>query len=123
MKAKIIKDYKKLDKEFIKLLKKEYPFGFEENLVTFNSINGEKIWALPYETENASYLIKMGNLSARAAAEEDDDDDDEFTSTESLKDDDFKVEGADDDDDSDLDVDDVDVADDDYDEDEDEDDD
>lgn len=84
-KKRIIKKYEQLEAELRKLINESYPDGFEENLISFQTPKGELELALPLETEEISYLIKMpkNNLP-----EKDDDDDssadDEIGGFESL---------------------------------------
>ncbi len=62
-KKRIIKKYEQLEPDVLKLIKQTYPDGFEENLITFQTPTGELALALPFETEETSYLIKMPNNS------------------------------------------------------------
>jgi hypothetical protein len=119
-KPRVIKDYDKLDPEIQEKIKLEYPTGYSENLIYFNNKEGKRVSALPFETEDKYYLVRMTVYEAERIIEEDDD----YDSTGSLKDsakeeyeskyadDEFMVAESD--------VEEVDdVADDDYDEDED----
>lgn len=58
-KKKIIKKYDQLSPELFKLFKETYPDGFEDSLISFQTPKGELEFALPLETEEISYLIKM----------------------------------------------------------------
>jgi DNA-directed RNA polymerase subunit delta len=58
-KKRIIKKYEQLPEDLLQLLKEKYPDGFEDNLITFENIKGEIEIALPLETEEVDYLIKM----------------------------------------------------------------
>jgi hypothetical protein len=69
-KKRIIKKYEQLGPDVLKLIKQTYPDGFEDNLITFQTPTGELALALPLETEDTSYLVKMPNNSLP----EDDDD-------------------------------------------------
>lgn len=71
-KKKIIKKYEQLTPELLKLIKQTYPDGYEESLITFQTIQGELALALPLETEEVSYLIRM----PRTVKSDDDDEDD-----------------------------------------------
>lgn len=57
--------------DLLRLVKLTYPDGFEDNLITFSSPKGELELALPLETDEVSYLIKMPK---DVAIEEDDND-------------------------------------------------
>jgi len=72
-KPKVIKDYEKLDPATREQIKLVYPYGFSENLVSFSSKEGKIITALPFETDEKYYLIKMSMLKAEQLIEEDDD--------------------------------------------------
>ena len=50
-----------------------YPDGFEDNLVSYYNKEGVKISALPFETEDIYYLIRMTISEARQIIEEDED--------------------------------------------------
>jgi len=72
-KPKVIKDYEKLDAATREQIKLVYPYGFSENLISFSSKNGKIITALPFETDEKYYLIKMSILEAEQIIEDDDD--------------------------------------------------
>ncbi len=78
-KKRIVKDYELLPEETIERVKVEYPYGFEENLITFINREGKKVSALPFETEEIYYLIRMTILEARQIIEDDEDYDDDGT--------------------------------------------
>tara|TARA_B100000497_G_scaffold85836_1_gene95635 strand:- start:1165 stop:1509 length:345 start_codon:yes stop_codon:yes gene_type:complete len=65
-KPKVIKAYDAIDNVLKKQLRQEYPYGFDKRLISFTNVKGKIITALPYETEDRQYLIKM--TSAMAAA-------------------------------------------------------
>lgn len=62
-KKKIIKKYEHLTGELVNLIKEAYPDGFEDELISIPLASGELALALPLETEEISYLIKMPNNS------------------------------------------------------------
>lgn len=72
-KPRIAKDYDKISEELLAKIKVEYPDGFENHLVNFTDAKGQKVSALPYEDEEAYYLIKMTKLEAKRIIEEDED--------------------------------------------------
>ena len=96
-KKRIVKDYDALPEEIINRIKAEYPYGFEGNLVSFTNKEGNKVSALPFETEEIYYLIRMTVREARQIIEDDDDYDDEGNLRDDFSSDEF--EGDDDDDD------------------------
>ena len=71
-KKRIIKKLEQLSDELLNLIKKQYPEGYEDSLITFNTPKGEIEIGLPLETEDTIYLIKMPKSSLPS----DDDDDD-----------------------------------------------
>jgi hypothetical protein len=75
-KKRIIKKFEQLSAELIALVKKEYPDGFEDSLITFQTPGGELASGLPLETEDTYYLIRMPKSSLP-------DDEDDFDNTES----------------------------------------
>jgi len=64
MKPRIIKAFDKLDTHLHELLKQKFPFGFEDYLISFTEKEGKYYKALPFETEEFSYLIKIDASSA-----------------------------------------------------------
>lgn len=81
-KPRVIKDYAKLDPEIQEKIKLEYPSGYSENLIYFNNKDGKRVSALPFDTEEKYYLVRMTIYEAERIIEEDDD----YDSTGSLKD-------------------------------------
>ncbi len=75
-KLRIIKDFDKLPKEVQAAVRAEYPNGFTHKLISYPGPKGVKIQALPFDMEDASYLVRMSILEARAPSAKDDDDDD-----------------------------------------------
>ena len=67
-KPKVIKAYDAIDNNLKKQLRLEYPYGFDKRLISFKDAKGKLITALPYETEDRQYLIKMTNAMAAAIA-------------------------------------------------------
>ena len=76
-KPKIIKDYNKLDKSLQEQIKLVYSDGFADNLIHFFDKNGIKVTALPFETEDKYYMLRMTENEAVSIVDEDDDYDDD----------------------------------------------
>jgi hypothetical protein len=76
-KKRIVKDYENLPEEIISRVKAEYPYGFADNLVSFTNKEGKRVSALPFETDEIYYLIRMTQQEAREIVADDDDYDDE----------------------------------------------
>jgi hypothetical protein len=72
-KPRIIKDYEKLDEAIQEQIKLEYPMGFSRNLIHFTNKDGLKVSALPFETEDKYYLVRMTVTEAKRIIEDDDD--------------------------------------------------
>jgi len=72
-KKKIVKDYEKLPPEVIEKVKEAYPSGYSGNLISYTNIDGLRVSALPFETEEFYYLIRMTVSEAKKFDEADDD--------------------------------------------------
>lgn len=72
-KKRVIKDFDKLEKEIQEQIKLSFPEGFSNNLIKFTNKDGLLVSALPFETEDAYYLVRMSIEEARALVEDDDD--------------------------------------------------
>jgi hypothetical protein len=101
-KKRIIKDYDALPSEILEQVKLKYPSGYADHLVSYNDKEGKKVSALPFETDDAHYLIRMTIMEAKRLMKEEEefDDDiairDELSGAEAAKE--FDGEGEDDDD-------------------------
>ncbi len=90
----VIKDYKSMTPDLMALLVEAYPDGFEYDTEYFTNAKGERVEAVPLETEDTKYLIKVSTtLVQNFEAFESDDDDDSDSDPE-----DFDTEGVEDDD-------------------------
>jgi hypothetical protein len=59
MRKRVIKDFRNLPEEIREAIREKYPSGYVIDLITFVDKDKHIIDALPYETEDISYLIKM----------------------------------------------------------------
>ena len=58
---RVIIDYSKLNQQLLDLLIEKYPDGYEYNdIMLFETRNGETIKALEIRTDDTIYLIKIG---------------------------------------------------------------
>lgn len=73
-KPRIIKDYDDLKSEVINQILSTYPNGFEKKLIQFKDPKGKLISALPFETEDYYYLIRMSRAEAMEMMTEDHED-------------------------------------------------
>ncbi|MGE4587212.1 MAG: hypothetical protein AB7D05_07710 [Mangrovibacterium sp.] len=78
-KPRVIKDYEKLDEAIKEQIKLVYPNGFSQHLISFTNKNGLLVSALPFETDEKYYLVRMTTQEAIDIISEDDDYDDEGT--------------------------------------------
>jgi hypothetical protein len=86
-KPKAIKDYEKLPEEMQERIKLFYPNGFSEHLIRFTDKDGKYVSALPFETEDKYYLIRMTNVQAQKIIKDDADYDEEGNLKDDVKDD------------------------------------
>jgi len=76
-KPRVIKDYDKLDPAIQEQIKLVYPTGFSDHLLYYFDKDGKNVSALPFETEDKYYLIRMTLSEAERIIEDDDDYDDD----------------------------------------------
>lgn len=86
-KPRVIKDYDKLDREVQEQIKLAYPYGFAKSLIFFTNKDGIKVSALPFETNDKYYLVRMTQQEARQIIQEDADYDELGQLKESVRDD------------------------------------
>lgn len=58
-KLKVIKNFEKLDVSIQEMVKKAFPFGFAEDLLSISNKEGALIKVLPFETDDTYFLIKF----------------------------------------------------------------
>lgn len=76
-KPKVIKDFEKLDESIQERIKLEYPRGFHRHLIKFSMADGRQVSALPFETEEKYYMVRMSVTEAKQIIAQDEDYDDE----------------------------------------------
>lgn len=85
-KKRIIKSYEQLSEELVNKLKEKYPDGYEDRTITFTNPRGEIEVAIPFETEDIYYLIKLPRTNPAEEEEETESSSfDEFDNFESLE--------------------------------------
>ena len=72
-KPRVVKDYEKLDPGVLEQIKLAYPMGFRKHLITFRNAQGDMVSALPFETDDRYYLVRMTIVQAVKFIEDDDD--------------------------------------------------
>lgn len=85
-KLRVIKDFQKLDADIQEQIKLAYPYGFNKHLIRFSNKEGKLVSALPFETDDKYYLVKMTNVEAKQIIEDDNDYDEEGNLKEEIKD-------------------------------------
>ena len=100
-KKRVVKDYDALSEDIVRLVKMKYPTGYADHLVSYSDKEGKKVSALPFETDDTHYLIRMTILEAKRLVKEDEDFDEEGVLRENFADvevdEEFDGEGEDDD--------------------------
>lgn len=71
-KPRVIKDYEKLDAAIQERIKEAFPNGYGNALISITNKDGMLISALPFETDDRYYLVKMPVREAKIIEEEDD---------------------------------------------------
>ncbi len=59
IKKKVIVDYKNVPEEVLQLLAEKYPHGYNKAIIKFQNAKGETVSAVPIETDETSYLVKV----------------------------------------------------------------
>lgn len=60
-KKRVIRDFDKLDESFQKLVLRSYPHGFIGESLTYLNIQGKTVAAIPFETEDTFYLLRLSS--------------------------------------------------------------
>ena len=85
-KPRVIKSYEKLDEAVLEQIKLAYPAGFAKHLIRFTDANGRLTSALPFETDDRYYLVRMTKAEAADIIADDDDYDDEGNLLDDVRD-------------------------------------
>ena len=76
-KLRVIQDYEKLPVEIQEQIKLVFPEGFSNHLIEFKNRHGELVSALPFETDEKVYMVRMSVKQAEQIINDDDDYDDD----------------------------------------------
>lgn len=78
-KKRVIVDYKNVTPEILDLFTDRYPYGYEdEDVIKFKNSKGENVKAVPFETKDTKYLVKVSvEMDRKIEAFLDDEDIDE----------------------------------------------
>jgi hypothetical protein len=71
---KLVKDWDKLPKEIVSAIKAEYPNGFSHKLINYTTPKGEKVLALPFDTDEFSYLVRVTIMDSKNIVKMDEED-------------------------------------------------
>ncbi len=93
-KRRVIVDYKNVTQDILSLFTDRYPYGYDDSdIIKFQNAKGELVKAVPFETADTKYLVKVSvQMDERIEAYLDDDDEDD-----DLGDGDSSVEAPDED--------------------------
>lgn len=72
-KLRVIQDYPKLSKDIQEQIKLVYPDGYSEYLIEYTNPKGELVTALPFETHDKIYMVRMSRSIAESLVLDDDD--------------------------------------------------
>ena len=72
-KPRVVTSFDKIGTNLQEKIKLEYPYGFSQNLISFNNKEGNRVSALRFETEEKIYLIKMTPSLAEQLIDDDED--------------------------------------------------
>lgn len=84
-KLRVIKDFEKLDKDIVEQIKLTHPEGFSQHLIQFTNREGKLVSALPFETDDKIYLVRMTTQEAQSIILDDEDYDDDGMLKETSK--------------------------------------
>jgi hypothetical protein len=82
-KKKLVISHKNLSPELLALLKKKYPYGYNDSVIKVSKPNNEFFHAVTLDTEDASYLVKV-NVKIDTKPKDDDDEKGFFSDSDSI---------------------------------------
>lgn len=93
-KKRLVTSFNNLTPELQEAVREFYPLGFTDAMMRIDKPNGDFFYAVPYETEEISYLVKIDVKIDDKAHEDDDKDyyDDDLKGADELQD---EAEGVD----------------------------
>ncbi len=84
-KLRVIQDFEKVSKEIQEQIKLVYPEGFSQHLIEFKNKDNQTVFALPFETDEKIYMIRMSFNQAIQIIEDDSDYDDDGMLKDDIK--------------------------------------
>ena len=105
-KKHLVTSFHNLTPEMQEEVKALYPAGFSEAMIRVDKPNGDFFYAVPFETADAAYLVKIDVRIDDTAQEDDDKDyyDDEIKGADEIQDDESDAQPSHETSDDDLDV-------------------
>lgn len=103
-KKHIVTSFNNLPAELQEAVKAFYPLGFTDAMMRIDKPNGDFFYAVPFDTEDTAYLVKIDVKIDDKAGEEDDKDyyDDDLKGADELQDDETNEPMSSNDDDIDI---------------------
>lgn len=84
-KVRVIQDFEKVGSDIQEQIKLVYPEGFSNHLVEFKDKEGKTVFALPFETDEKIYMIRMSYKKAVQIIKDDSDYDDDGILKDEIK--------------------------------------
>ncbi len=84
-KRHLVVSFNNLDPELQEALRVKYPAGFSEVMIRIDKPNGDFFYAVPYETPEIAYLVKI-DVKVDDGSDEDEEDKDYYGDDEGLAD-------------------------------------
>ena len=103
-KQRLVTSFNNLAPELQEAVKAAYPLGYTDYMMRIDKPNGDFFFAVPFETEEISYLVKIDVKIDDASTEEEDKDyyDDDLKGADELANDNMDDDPADDNSDYDM---------------------
>ena len=103
-KKRLVTSFNNLPLELQEEVKAAYPLGYTDYMMRIDKPNGDFFFAVPFETEEISYLVKIDVKIDDVSGDEEDKDyyDDDLKGADELANDDSEDEPADDNSDFDI---------------------
>ncbi len=84
-KQRVIQDFEKVSTDIQEQIKLVYPEGFSQHLISFKNKDDRTVYALPFETDEKIYMIRMTVDKAIQIIEDDSDYDDDGILKDNIK--------------------------------------
>lgn len=72
-KKRVIKSYENLSPELQEMLNEKYKYGYSNSIVRLSNAKNETFFAVPLETEDANYMVKVQPQKPKKVSSEKDD--------------------------------------------------